>query len=69
MPIQPDKEQRIALLQAGLLELDLEWNQHYRLVHEGPRRALEFLKPVRAAAQHERAHDLLERIMNKYQPY
>jgi hypothetical protein len=69
MPIQPDEEERIARLRAGLLELDLEWGHHYRLVHEGPRWALEFLKPVRAAAQHQRAHDLLEEIMNKHPNY
>jgi hypothetical protein len=37
MLIQPNEEERIARLRVGLLELDLEWNQHYRLVHEGPR--------------------------------
>ena len=66
MPIRPDDNQRIDLLRAELLKIGLDWNKQYRLVDEGPRWALDLLRPT-STEQYHRAQVLLERIMNRQQ--
>ena len=63
MPVQPDEEQRIAKLQAALLDIGLDWNKQYRLIDDGPQWSLQFIKPI-TDAQFERAKELVEAIMN-----
>jgi hypothetical protein len=63
MPVQPDEERRIAILRADLLDLGLDWNKQYRLIDEGPRWRLQFIRPI-TDEQFRQAKRLAESIMN-----
>jgi hypothetical protein len=64
MSAKPDDKRRIDLLRAELLDIGLDWNNHYQLVDEGTKWVLDLSRSIKSK-ERRRARELLELIMNR----